>query len=96
MTYPDIKDSHVCMKTYIIFIQEHVELPNTYPQVRLVEFVRNVPTQRTKRSPLLNDGVEKAQTIQHLLELSLKEKVNTAHENVATWKRAQRFTAVFI
>ena len=36
-----------------IFLQEHLKLSNTDTQVGVIELVRNVPTQRSKLSPLL-------------------------------------------
>lgn len=57
---------------YIILVQEHVELSDTDSQVRLVEFVRNVPSEGTKLSPLLHNTVEETQTKEQLLERFLK------------------------
>lgn len=53
---------------YIILVQEHVELSDTDSQVRLIEFVRNVPSEGTKLSPLLHYAVEETQTKEQLLE----------------------------
>ena len=65
------------MCTYIVFVHEHVKLSNADPQISLIELVWNIPTQGTKCSPFLNNGVEKAQAIQHLLEFSLQESKNS-------------------
>ena len=63
-----------------------MKLSNADPQVSLIELVWNVPTQGTKCSPFLNDGVEETQAIEHLFELSLKESVITKDKNSAVYQ----------
>lgn len=54
--------------TYLVFIEEHVELSNADTQVRFVELVPNVPAQGTELSPLLHHRMEEAESKQELLE----------------------------
>lgn len=42
-----------CLKRYFsIFVEEHVQLTGTYPQVTISELVRNVETKSTKLASL--------------------------------------------
>lgn len=52
-----------------IFVQEHGQLLHRYPQVRLVELIRNVPSDRAVHPPLLDQGMEEAKPEQQLPEL---------------------------
>ena len=45
----------------------HLLLAHAYPKVGLVELIRNIPTQRTKIPPLLNERMEETQTEQQFL-----------------------------
>lgn len=69
--------------TYIVFVHEHVKLSNTNPQVSFIELIWNVPAQWTESSSFLDDGMEKAQTVQHFLELSLKCKIKRGFRIIA-------------
>ena len=68
--------------TYAIFSSErvkvlsvaHLLLANAYPKVGLVELIRNIPTQRTKIPPLLNERMEETQTEQQFFP-NLQETV---------------------
>ena len=52
----------------------HLLLANAYPKVGLVELIRNIPTQRTKIPPLLNERMEETQTEQQFFP-NLQETV---------------------
>lgn len=65
-TFPQKNTS---LYTHIIFIQKHVKLSDTDPQIRLIKLVTDVPAERTELAPLLNHGVEEAQRKQQLLEV---------------------------
>lgn len=51
----------------VVIVEKHLHLPHADAQVALVELVWNVPAQRPKLAPLLDDGVEKAQREEQLL-----------------------------
>ena len=57
-----------CIKRQvIIFIDEHLQLSDADTKVRFIEAIRNVPTKRTKLSPLLHQSMEETQAKQELL-----------------------------
>lgn len=58
----------LCCLTYLVVIEEHIQLRDTYTQVGLVELVPHVPAERAELPPLLHDRVEEAQREQQLLE----------------------------
>lgn len=60
--------------TNLVTIHEHVQLSDTYAKIRLIELVRNVPSQRAELSTFLNQTMEETKTEQHLLELLLKKR----------------------
>ena len=55
----------------LIFIEEHLQLPDTDPQVSLVVLVRDVPAQGTKLAPLLHQSMEETQPKEQPLPLIL-------------------------
>ncbi len=57
-----------------------MELLDADAQIRIVEFVRNIPANRTKRATLLHKCVEETQSKQHLLPLRLHSRVHAAKE----------------
>lgn len=59
------------VQTYFILIEEHLQLPHADSQISLIELIWDVPSQRSKLAALLNQSVEEAQTIQHLVEVDL-------------------------
>ena len=63
--------------TYFILIEEHLQLPHTDTQIGLVELVGDVPAQRSKLAALLDQSVEEAQAVQHLVEVDLRR--HTTH-----------------
>lgn len=79
---------------YIILVQEHVELSDTDSQVCLVEFVRNVPSEGTKLSPLLYNAVEETQTKEQLLERFLKWRRTISVRILFFWKLASTFLLI--
>lgn len=44
----------------VVLIEQNLELQNAYTQIRLVEFILIVPTDRSEFSPFLHDGVKEA------------------------------------
>ena len=63
----------MCVSTYVVLVDEHVELAHGDAQVRLVELVRDVPADGAERAPLLDHSVEEAQAVQQLLERRLQQ-----------------------
>ena len=63
--------------TYFILIEEHLQLPHADTQIGLVELVGDVPAQRSKLAALLDQSVEEAQAVQHLVEVDLRR--HTTH-----------------
>ena len=59
------------MSTHLVLIDEHLQLPDTDPEVGLIEFVSNVPTQGPKLPPLLYKSVEEAQPEEETLPFHL-------------------------
>ena len=51
----------------VLNIQIYLQLPDADAQVRLVESVGNVPSQRTVLLPLLNQSMEETHPVQQLL-----------------------------
>lgn len=45
-----------------------MELSDTDSEISLIELIRNIPADRAKLSSLLNQGMEEAETVQHLLQ----------------------------
>lgn len=56
---------------YLILVQEYVQLLYTNSQISLIEFIWNIPTQRSKFPPFLNQCMEETEAIQQLLEFNL-------------------------
>ena len=54
--------------THIVLVEEHGELLYRDAQIGLVELVGYVPAKWAKLPPLLQQGVEETQPIEHLLE----------------------------
>lgn len=52
-----------CEGNFVAFVEEHLQLADRYSQIRLVEFVANVPSQRAVLSSLLDDCMEECQRI---------------------------------
>ena len=63
--------------TYVVLVDEHVELSDGDAQVGLIELVRDVPADRPEGTALLDDGVEEAQSVQQFLEGRLQHNANT-------------------
>ena len=90
----------------LILIGEHLQLPHTDPQVRLIEAIRNVPAKRPKLAPLLNQCVEETQPKQQLLPhllwhnepstLSLRQQcVHSMGEHVKVIQRGGGGVAIY-
>jgi len=47
--------------TYIVLVEEHLQLPDADPKVCFVELIGNVPTQGAKVPSLLDQPMEEAQ-----------------------------------
>lgn len=71
---------------YLIFIEEHSQLHDTNTQISLVKLIWNVPAKGTKFTSFLDQGMEKTQTIQHLVEFDLKY-TNIGHPKLGEHKR---------
>ena len=56
-------------RTYVILVQEHVQLLSTDSEICLVKLVRNVPAERTKLASLLDEGMEETQSEEEFLEV---------------------------
>ena len=52
----------VCLIIYLLCVSVYLHLSDGYSQIRLVEFVRYVPTQWTELPPLLNKSMKETQT----------------------------------
>lgn len=61
--------------TCLVLVEEHVELSDTDSKIGFIELVGDVPAEGTKFPPLLNQGVEEAEAVQHLLQSLLLEKM---------------------
>lgn len=66
--------THLFFHPYIIVIEEHGQLTDTDPEICLIELVWDVPTQRTKLPPLLDQCMEEAQAVQQFLPATLKQQ----------------------
>jgi len=71
-------------------------LSHADPEIRLVELVRNVPAERTELATLLHQGVEEAQSEQHLLPSLLLHATRYKSCMDRTQVRATPPTVVFI
>ena len=56
---------------HLVFIEEHLQLSDTDPQVGLIVLVGNVPAERTKLPPLLDQGMKEAESKKQLFPLVL-------------------------
>ena len=53
---------------YLILVEEHAKLLDTDPQIRFIKLVRNIPSEGSKLSSLLDRGVEETKTKEKFLE----------------------------
>ena len=63
---------HVGELTHLVLFEEHVQLDDGDAQVGLVKLIRRVPADRAEAPPLLDDGVEEAEAVEHLFEGGLR------------------------
>ena len=66
---PDVNQIQRVYWARAYYTRADLQLSNWDTQVRFVEAIGNVPTQRSKLLALLNHGVEEAQAIQQLLKV---------------------------
>ncbi len=55
--------------THVVLIEEHVQLHGADSEIRLVELVGNIPSERAELAPFLDQSVEETQSEEHLLEM---------------------------
>ena len=63
---------HVGELTHLVLFEEHVQLDDGDAQVGLVKLIRRVPADRAEAPPLLDDGVEEAEAVEHLFKGGLR------------------------
>ncbi len=63
------------MEVYlVVFVDENLQLAHRNPEIRFVEAVQNVPTERPEFPTLLHQRVEEAQTVKKLLEYLQRQR----------------------
>lgn len=61
----DLSTVTICGKNYE---KTYLKLSYRYPEIRFIKLIRNIPSQRSKFSPLLNQSMEETQPKQQLLK----------------------------
>ena len=75
--------------THLILVEEHVQLPDWDPQIRLIELVRIIPSERAELLSFLHVGVEEAEAVKHALPgallLARREELGVAYGVTQVW-----------